>query len=133
LTNEVFVRDNFELSGGVGVGKRQDVNLVVYKQRLRYEVTEDEEDSYGLCVTWSWQMRNRNSLTTTLDLNHIDYREGNPIEEDADNAQLRVRFSHTFARSLSGSLEYRYRNRNSSNDAFSYDENRIEARISKTF
>ena len=87
----------------------------------------------GVCGSWNWQLRRHTALTTTLEFDHIDFRESDPTEDDADDAVFRISLSHTFARQLSGSLEYRYRDRNSSNDEFSFDENRIEARVTKSF
>jgi uncharacterized protein (PEP-CTERM system associated) len=133
LTDEVFVRRRFELFGGVRAGKRQDFGLTVFSERFEYEEAGDADEGAGVCGSWNWQFRRRTALTTTFEFDHVDFRESDPTEDKADDAVFRVRLGHTFARQLIGSLEYRYRDRNSSSDEFSYDENRIEARVIKTF
>ncbi len=133
LTDEVFVRKRFELFGGVRAGKRQDFGLTVFSERLEFEEVGDADEGVGVCGSWNWQFTRRTALTTTLEFDHVDFRESDPTEDEADDAVFRLRLSHTFARQLSGSLEYRYRDRSSSNDEFSFDENRIEARVTKTF
>ncbi len=132
LTDEVFVRKRFELFGGVRTGRKSDLGLSVYNEQREFEQTADQEDVVGGRIDWTWRWRRRTIFNSSLEVFRTDFGEDS-VEDEADEGLLELILSQQFGRDIDGSLGYSFRKRDSSLDANSFEENRLEARVTKTF
>ena len=132
LTDEVFVQKRFELFAGFRLGKKSNLNLTLFDVRREFDETGDDEDEIGGRATWRWRLRPRTRLSSEIQLRHIDFRELS-TEDEADDGIFRIGLTQDFARAIAGTLEYRFRRRDSSNEDSSFDENRVEARLNMSF
>ncbi len=128
LTNEVFIRKRFTLFGSIRATKKSTFDLTLFDEQREFLETGEQEDVVGARITWNWRLRRLMTLITRLGLNHTEFRES-ASETEADDGFFRVDLRRTFGQKLDGSLGYRYRRRDSANEEFSFDENRVEARV----
>ncbi|MGR9117601.1 MAG: TIGR03016 family PEP-CTERM system-associated outer membrane protein, partial [Gammaproteobacteria bacterium] len=131
LTDEVFVRKRGDLSYSFRTGKSS-YNASIFTERRTFQLSQNEDDVYGVSGSWSWRYSPRMSTVLRSSWQNTDSNTlTGPFSSQFFNVTFRVQ--RNIARNISGNIEYRYQNQTSDNSAFDYDENRISIGLSGRF
>lgn len=132
LTDEVFVRERFELFGSIETGKRSDLDLRVFNEKRIFAQQGDNEDVSGWRANWNWRLRHHTTLTTLLEMTRTGARTS-VAGGDSDEWQFSVDLKQSFGPDLDGTLRCSRRERDSSDSSGDFAENRVEAYLTFSF
>jgi uncharacterized protein (PEP-CTERM system associated) len=127
-TDEDYV--NTQLRAAVSVvGRRTSVTLTGDIANRKYEVSNADEDSYGLSVRVSRQLGG--ALSASLS-GSLDHAEGT-VNGSSDTYDIGFQLSRKLGRRTSAAIDLLHRERDATNDNDSYTENRIGFSITSSF
>jgi uncharacterized protein (PEP-CTERM system associated) len=127
-TDEDFV--NTQLRGAISVtGRRTSVSVTGRVANREYEVSDDDEDSYGVGISVSRRLGGGYTASLT---GNIDQADGT-VDGSSDTYDVGLRLSKQLGRKTSASLDLLHRERDASDNDDSYTENRIGVSITSSF
>ena len=128
LTNEVLVRESWNLSAAYFTGKST-LRLSAFNQDRTFEQRQLTERIRGVSGGWNWQFARKTNLYLSPQWQQIDRGSQHP-----DNRyDVAVGLSRMIAKGLSGSLEFRHLTQTSDLSSNDYEENRATANLFMRF
>ncbi|MBK1672774.1 TIGR03016 family PEP-CTERM system-associated outer membrane protein [Ectothiorhodospira shaposhnikovii] len=123
------------------IAKRLDVSVSGQRSRLSwglaatreerfYQTDRGDQEIHSFNANLGWQVAPRTQATLSSRWQRSDY-DLDSRKDDLWN--LGIGLNRTLGPSTSASLQYRYQERDSNQDGFDYQENRVTATLSKTF
>lgn len=128
LTDEVFV--SRQLRGTAAYrGRRNSASVSVFSTISEFQLTGDEEVSFGVSGTASRQLSRHATLNVNGRWQDVDSRSG----AGSTLWDVGTSLSYTLYQDVSGVVDFRHIARDSDVATGSYDENRISVRVNVTF
>ena len=128
LTNEVIVREMWNLSGSYYSGKSS-VGASAFIEDRDFQVTSQKEKVRGLSANWNWQFASRTSAYLAPRWQQID--RANATKDD--RYDVAVGLNRSITRHLNGRLEFRHLDQRSDITVNNYQENRATASLFMRF
>lgn len=127
LTNEAITQKRGQVGVGIHFSKTT-LNVSGYQANIDYQYS-GSQDLLGLSAAWSWRFMKNTTSQLMFAWQSTDATSSSQLKSSNDFSMVSLGIYRTFAKEMSGGLNYWHSEQTSSNQANSYIEDRVMANV----